>query len=142
VPYRCPRQAGAAGFSLIEVLVALAIGGLALSAIAGVIGDGLSGGRASDATASALTVAEGEIAAAGVAEPLRPGSSKGSFAGRFEWLRQVTAYEDRREDARSDGDQPLSRLQLYRIEVTVGWSEGTRRRQLTLATLRLAPVPP
>ena len=122
--------------------MALAIGGLALSAIAGVIGNGLVGQQTSDAAATALSIAESEIASAGVTQPLRSGSSTGGFAGRFEWHRRTTPYEDRQVGDLHDGAPPQARWQLYRIEVTVGWSEGFRQRHLTLATLRLGPVTP
>jgi general secretion pathway protein I len=139
---RTNKPPRAAGFSLIEVLVALAIGGLALSAIAWVAGDGLIGDRTSTDATTALTLAEGKIAAAGAAEPLRQGSSKGDFAGRFHWLVRVAPYRDPQAESTADSDQPLAALQLYRVEVAVTWSEGARQRQLRVATLRLAPVPP
>ena len=128
-----------AGFSLLEVLVALVIVGLALTAIGGVIGSGLSAGRISDQAAAALTLAESKIAAAGAA--LQPGSSSGEFAGNYRWQLQIAPYEDHREDSAAASDQ-VSALRLYRVEVTVAWRDKTRRRQLTLATLRLGSAPP
>jgi general secretion pathway protein I len=136
------RKPGQAGFSLIEVLVALAIGGLALTAIAGVVGDGIAGDRTSVAATTALTLAEAKIASAGTAEKLRPGTTQGTFAGRFEWLLRITRYEDREPDAAADLGQPASPLQLYRIEAAIQWREGMRQRRLTLATLRLAAGSP
>jgi general secretion pathway protein I len=132
----------AAGFSLIEVLVALAISGLALSAIAGVFGDGLVADRTSADATTALTLAEGKIAAAGTVEPLRPSSSNGDFAGRFHWLLRVAPYQDHPADGAADADQPFAAFRLYRIEAAVAWNEGVRQRRLAIATLRLAPAPP
>lgn len=137
-----PRAGNAGGFTLIEVLVALVVTGLALSAIAGVFGNGLLGAQASSEVATALTLANGEIASAGVVEPLRPSNSSGSFAGRFLWHLWITPYDDPQAREASTVDAPLPTLRLYRVEVAVAWSEGTRRRQLTLSTLRLGPAPP
>jgi prepilin-type N-terminal cleavage/methylation domain-containing protein len=141
-----------AGFSLIEALVALVIAGLALTAIAGVFGTGFLVHQASDEVATALTLAEGKIAAAEAGEALRPGRSEGIFAGRYSWELMIALYDDRkdadRQDARTQGNagtvgaQPLSALRLYRIAAAVAWHEGARQRRLALATLRLGPPPP
>jgi Tfp pilus assembly protein PilV len=136
------RPGDAAGFSLIEALIALVITGLALTAIAGVFGNGLIGHQASDEVATALTLAEGKIAMAGATETLRPNRSDGVFAGRFRWELTIAPYDDHQDKAASDFDQPASLLRLYRIEAAVGWREGARQRRLALATLRLGPAPP
>jgi len=106
-----PRSAG--GFSLIEVLVALVITGLALT--------------------------EEKIAAAGVTEPLRTGRSGGLFATRFQWQLSVEPYRD---ESSAGFDRPLVELQLYRVAVTVAWRDGHRQRALALDTLRLGVPPP
>ncbi|HLY44322.1 MAG TPA: prepilin-type N-terminal cleavage/methylation domain-containing protein [Stellaceae bacterium] len=137
-----PRAGNSGGFTLIEVLVVLVVAGLALSAIAGVFGNGLLGAQASTEVATALTLANGEIATAGAVEPLRPSNRSGSFAGRFLWHLRITPYDDPQAHEAGAVDQPLPALRLYRVEVAVAWSEGTRRRQLTLSTLRLGPAPP
>jgi Tfp pilus assembly protein PilV len=135
------------GFSLIEALVALVITGLALTAIAGVFGNGLMGHQASEEAATALTLAEGRIALAGAGEALRPGRSAGVFAGRFSWELTIARYDDqqdpdRQTKAAASFGQPPSALQLYRIAATVAWREGARQRRLALATLRLGPASP
>jgi general secretion pathway protein I len=124
------------------VLVALVITGLALTAIAGVFADGLRGERRSGAAATALTLAEGQIAAAGTGQPLQPGNQSGDFGGRFQWQLRIAPYEDRQENGTAALDQPSSPLRLYRIEITVAWSEERRQRRLSLATLRLGPAAP
>ena len=137
------KPGDSAGFSLIEALVALVITGLALTAIAGVFGDGLLGHQASDEAATALTLAEGKIAMAGATEALRPSRSEGVFAGRFRWELTIAQYDDRQNNAAAAGfDQPLSAHRLYRIAAAVAWRDGTRQRRLALSTLRLGPAPP
>src|SRR5438093_3450538 len=133
-------SAGAAGFSLIDALVALVIAGLALAAIAGVLADGLTGHEASAEAATALTLAEGKIAAAGASEPLHPGRSRGVFADRFRWEVTIAPYDDPPDKpAASALAPPPVALRLYRIAAAVTWREGLRRRQVALATLRLGP---
>lgn len=147
MPPSVTRPGTIAGFSLIEALVVLFITGLAMAAIAGVFGTGLAAHQASDGAATALTLAEGKIAAAGAGETLRPGRSEGMFAGQFSWELTIAPYDDgRAADQRTKmaatGVQPLSALRLYRIAAAVAWREGTVQRRLALATLRLGPPPP
>ena len=137
-----PETGAAAGFSLLEVLVALVITGLALAAIAGVFSDGLLGHQASDEIATALTLAEEKIAIAGAAQLLRPETTSGEFGGRFRWQLTIDRYDDRPDNGAAGVDRPGSSLQLYRIEAGVAWREGLRQRRLALATLRLGPAPP
>ena len=125
-----------AGFTLIEVLVALAIVGLALGAIASVFSNGLRGHvTASDAEA-ALALAEEQLALAGIS--LHPGSAGGEFAGRFAWQTTIAPYAD---DGNKAADLPTSLPRLYRIAVSVAWQDGRRSREIALSTLRLAPPP-
>ena len=132
-----PRRA--AGFSLIEVLIALAIVGLALAAAAGTIGAGLSGHEAARDAATALSLAEGKLAEAGIAAPLREGQSDGSFADRFTWQVSIATYADPAEDRFASGH---AAMRLYRIAVSVAWQDGHRERRLALDTVRLGRAPP
>jgi general secretion pathway protein I len=136
----CGRnRRGSGGFSLVEVLVALVITGLALAAAAGVFRTGLLGHEAAAGADAALALAEEKIAAAGITEPLRPGRSAGLFGDRFQWQVSIEPYQQK---SSADSDQPLPGLQLYRVAVTVAWRDGHRQRQMALDTLRLGPPPP
>ena len=125
-----------AGFTLIEVLVALAIVGMALGAIAAVFSTALLGHQTADSAEQALAVAEEQLALA-AAVP-RPGKTGGTFAGRFAWRTSVEPYADGKENA----DIPTSLPPLYRIDVTVAWHDGRRGREVALSTLRLGTATP
>lgn len=125
----CPERE--AGFSLVEVLLALAIAGLMLGATAGVFRNGILGHANAGDAAMAASLAEQKLAEAGVTAALRPGSSQGTF-GRFRWRVTVTDYADK--------DEPPT-LQLYRVAAEVEWEDGLRHRQFGLSTLRLGPPP-
>jgi general secretion pathway protein I len=132
----CCRPGRLAGFTLIEVLVALAIVGLALAAVAGVFSTGLAAhATASDAEA-ALALAEERLALAS-ASP-HPGAGSGTFAGRFAWQTIVSSYAD---PGNKDADAPNSLPLLYRVAVSVAWHDGHRSREVALSTLRLAAPP-
>jgi general secretion pathway protein I len=134
----CPERSER-GFSLIEAIVALAIVGLALGAIAGVFSTGLQGNRTAEEVDAALALAESKLTEAEAIAILRPGHSEGVFAGRYQWRLVVAPYQD--ETAGSD-DKLAATFQLFRIEAIAAWYDGLRQRQISLATIRLAPVPP
>jgi len=137
---RAGARSGEAGFSLIEVVVALALLGLIL----GVLSDSLRTGLGSAARAAAieppLAVAEAKLAAVGVTEPLVAGRSAGVDARGIGWQLSIDPFHD------DDFDGPSSDApgvpQLYRVRVTVTWSQGGAPRSLSLDSLRLAAVTP
>jgi general secretion pathway protein I len=128
----------AAGFTLIEVIVALAVVGLALGAIAGVFSNGLLGHQVAADADAALALAEERLALTEATEILRPGASSGRFADRFDWQTTIAPFDDAPDPA----PRPAISLRLYRIAVSVAWRDGHRSRQLALSTLRLGPPPP
>jgi general secretion pathway protein I len=135
---KTPASVGnrAAGFTLLEVLVALAIVGLAMGAIAGVFSNGLLGHETASNAEAALAVAEGQLALAAGAP--RPGASNGVYDGRFAWQTTVAFFQDTID---KDAVAPKSLPLLYRIAVNVSWSDGRRSRQVSLSTLRLGATP-
>ena len=130
MPSCCPERE--AGFSLVEVLLALAIAGLIVAATVGVLRNGLVGHATADDAAVAAALADQKLAEAGITETLRPGSSAGVF-GRFRWRVTVAPF--------ADPEEPPN-LRLYRVAAEIEWNDGPRRRQYDLATLRLGPTPP
>lgn len=124
-----------AGFTLIEVLIALSVVGLALGALAGVFGNALMGHETASDAEAALALAEERLALVGAT--LRPGKASGNFAGRFAWYTTIAPYEDKDKAA----EIPTSLPRLYQVAVTVAWQDGRRSRQVALSTLRLGPPP-
>ncbi len=124
----------AAGFTLVEVLVALAVVGVALAAIAGVFSQGLMGHETASGAEAALAVAEEQLTLAGAT--LRPGASSGTFDGRFNWRVTVSPYAGDKT-----ADPPNSLPRLFQIAVSVAWQDGHHSRQIALSTLRLAAAP-
>lgn len=125
------------GFTLIEVLVALAIIGLALGAMAGVFGQGLAGHETASEAEAALAVAEEQLTLA-AATP-HPGAASGVFANRYAWQTSVAPYQD--GDSKT-ADAPTALPPLYRVAVSVAWHDGRRTHEVSLSTLRLgSPAP-
>jgi general secretion pathway protein I len=125
-----------AGFTLIEVLIALAIVGMALVAVAAVFSNGLVGHETAADAEAALALAEERLATAEATAALQPGISNGQFVGRFAWQTVIAPYEDGSEAAGQI--LPAKNVPpLYRVAVSVAWHDGHRSRQLSLSTLRL-----
>ena len=123
--------ASTAGFTLLEVLVAVAIVAVALTALLRLHLLSLDATlRAQDLT-TAVLLAQGKLATMG-ASP-EPGEEQGTFEGpelaRFRWLTAVTEHTVALSD--SEQQQPLV---VRHVEVTVRWIEGQQDRSYTLTT--------
>jgi general secretion pathway protein I len=118
----------AAGFTLIEVLVAIAIVAIALVAFLRLhllsLDDTI---RAQDLT-TAVLLAQSKMATLGTFP--EAGEDKGTFEGpeleRYSWTTEVTEHT-----LDIGGSQPI---ELQRLQVTVHWLDGQRDRAYTLET--------
>ena len=121
-----------AGFTLIEVLVALAIlaitFGFAFRALSGGF-DRLDRDRKS---ADALLLAQSTLARVGHDIALQDGAVDGHTKDGFAWRIETAPYGDTQ-------DLPPGRLIGHRVEVTIGWNERHQRREVRLTSLVLGP---
>jgi general secretion pathway protein I len=122
---------GEAGFTLLEVLVALAILGLAVVSAIQLFAGGLRLLKQAGDHQRATLIADQKARDASV---LRAGHETGS-EGPFTWERRIAVAEVPGELA-ATGTIPL---RLYTVSVRVSWGEGTRG--VDLATLRTALEP-
>jgi general secretion pathway protein I len=121
-------QISALGFTLLEVLVAVAIVAIALVTFMGLHLRSLDATiRAQDLT-TAVLLAQGKMATMG--EFPDTGAEQGKFEGpdleRFQWATAVTEHT---LDALSDGGQIVM---VRRLEVTVSWADGQQTHHYTL----------
>ena len=120
-------QCHASGFTLLEVLVAVAIVAIALVTFMGLHLRSLDATiRAQDLT-TAVLLAQGKLTTMG--EFPDTGEERGKFEGpeleRFQWATAVTEHT---LDA-LDGGQPVT---VRRLGVTVFWADGQQTRHYTL----------
>ncbi|MGD9511058.1 MAG: prepilin-type N-terminal cleavage/methylation domain-containing protein [Geminicoccaceae bacterium] len=114
----------AAGFTLIEVLVAFTVAGLLLAAAYRLIALGLDRDVEAGREVTAALLAQSLLVDGG---PGLPGERRGQFPEGYRFrvtVRPVTA--------------PPGAAGLLRIEATVGWSERDPERSVTLTTERLS----
>jgi general secretion pathway protein I len=128
-PARSLCQAGAAGFTLLEVMVALAVVAIVLVPLLRLHLLSLDATiRAQDLT-TAVLLAQGQLATL----PPFPdaGEEQGAFEGqdlaKFRWHTAVTEQELML-------DTTAQLVQLRQIEVTVSWIDGQREHHYTLQT--------
>ena len=118
---------GAGGFTILEVLVALAILGLVLAAALGLLSNGAVGVVRAEQTTRAVMVAESVLAALGTnVDPKDDGLSDTSDDG-FAWKVAIEPYAD-------ETTPPVKppALRLYRIEIVVQRGRGLDYRLVTL----------
>jgi len=123
------------GFTLLEVVVALAIAGLAL---VGLFRAG-SGGLVSVDTAAraeeAVQRAQSHLAAVGRDAALVEGELTGDDGGGYRWALRVRPLTARQSLA-PNGVSPITTT-LFNVEVAISWPGRAGERSVTLRTLRL-----
>ena len=121
-----------AGFTLIEVLVAVAIAGLLLIPLFHVFSANINRSAQADASIEATLIAESMLETLGARLPLAPGESVAD-EDRFAIVASVQPYT-------GANAPPADRYVIpYELSVNVSWQEGRRKRSITLRTVRLAP---
>ncbi len=119
---RRPRRLSG-GFSLLEMLVAISILALALGALYRAAGGATRNVQADERYAYAVELAR-SLLAANARVPPAGVSARGETAGGFAW-RVETAGIDL-------GRTALASARLFHIEVGVGWTDGSRQREVVL----------
>ncbi len=124
---KCQAQADAAGFTLLEVLVAVAIVAIVLVTFMGLHLRSLDATiRAQDLT-TAVLLAQAKMATMG--EFPDTGEEQGKFEGpeleRFQWSTAVTEHT-------LDALEGVQAVTVRRLEVTVYWADGQQTRHYTL----------
>jgi len=128
----------ARGFTLLEVIIAFALLGLALTLLLGSLSGGAKQVRDAELRTRAVLHAQSLLAETGVASPLQAGRQQGDWEqGRYHWELQVQPWAEPRAGnvahATSPGTPWLAELQLQ-----VRWGDS-EREQLRWRSLRLLP---
>ena len=135
IPHSQARATRANGFTLLEVLAAIALLGIAFAVLMQVAGGAIGlTGQAADASEAAMW-ARSKLDSAYVVEPLQPGHSTGRFDRKFEWQLDVTPWHA----AAADDQTPL---QLYQLDLRVSWGPAAHPHTANFRTLRLLSTGP
>ena len=119
------------GFSLLEVLVAFAITGLALGVLFQIYGKGASALSLGREYAQAITLAESHLTGASLDES---GSAlTGRFEDKFDWALHFG------NPVLPTDLAPVEEFSLRQVTVDVHWSSRDKSRGLRIVTLQPAP---
>ena len=122
------------GFTLLEVLVAFIIAGLALAVLFSGALDGLRSARLSAHYQEALARAQSRLAVIGHGTPLVDADQQGDDGGGFHWHTRVTTIATAPISA-VGGDQG-PRAALHGVEVVISWQSDGGNRQVALSSER------
>jgi general secretion pathway protein I len=123
---------GEAGFTLVEVIVALAILSAGLNVMLGMISGGLLRTASAERMIEAGSLTQSLMAEIGTEYPVRVDERAGEFVNGYRWHLKMQQYGGEN----NSGQGPVA---LYEISTEVQWEEGTHTRSVQLKTLRLGP---
>jgi general secretion pathway protein I len=128
------------GFTLLEILLAIAILGVAVTVIMQQFSAGLRIARTSRTYTTATIHAKQILEEYSLAEEMEEGEASGTFDDGYSWNVSIEAYEDyMEEESATEEEQDLYEhlpLEMFRIESVVSWMEGDRENSVALATLK------
>jgi general secretion pathway protein I len=129
---RRPRVRRDHGFTLVEVVVAIAILALVAGVIFRVNSDSISNIHRANALADASSLAQSLIAKVGTEIPLREGETRGQSGAGLQWRLQMKRYGDATDRAQ----WPLA---AYTVVAEVTLHDDPDTKPVALVTLRLGP---
>lgn len=134
-------RAEQAGFTLLEVLVALVITSLGLAVLVDAGLTGIGSAKLSDRYQEALARAQSHLAAVGPRP--QPSDRQGDEADGFHWHVRIVqrAAGPVMIGAQGDLAHPPGRVALYDVSVGISWGRAPRR-QLRLDAERISTIPP
>lgn len=118
------------GFTLVELLVSLAILAVALGVLFTSISGALDRARESKNEMVATSLVQSLIARAGTERTLQDGTTSGAYTNGFAWRLRVSPYGD-------DDDRKAWQVAAYVVEASVSWRHGNDTHTRRLTTLRI-----
>lgn len=122
------------GFSLLEVLVAITILGIALGTIMSLFSGAMRSVGASEEYSQALLFARSGMEDTMLMEDIHSGTEEGSFGNGYTWKRTVSPIEISDEEKYLNENLPFN---LYDVEVKVKWMSGGVEKAMSLKSTLL-----
>ena len=127
------------GFTLLEILVAISILGVALTVIMQQFSAGLRIGHTSRTYTTATAYAKQKLEEFQLVEEMEEGAEAGDFDDGYTWKVSILPYEVFMEEGGTEEDAEsfeLLPLEMYRLESVVSWMEGENEKSVSLVTLK------
>jgi general secretion pathway protein I len=126
------RHTSQDGFTLIEVLVALAILSVSLGVLMRVMSVNLERVRVNQSDTTATLLLQSVISGLGQTIPLQAGVVEGHFSDGFDWRVEIAPYG-------TEADQTAWIVAPYAVTAFVIWHQGLRDRFVTAQSMRFGP---
>ena len=127
------------GFTLMEVLVAMAILGIGLAILLELFSGGLRSARVSEEYTRALWYGKAKMEEMLTAKDLSEGVTEDTFDSHFSWKSEVTkANPSVGQEGSVNATLPVD---LYKVTVMVTWQSGQGQRSLEMESLRAFKPP-
>ena len=130
------RPRSEAGFTLLEVLLAVVILGVSLTTILLQFQTALHAGSISQERTNAVIYAKEKLESLKIEDELSESSQSGVLESGYEWETEVSLYEYEEEDQEEDISYEDLRHETYKLRATVKWNSGINKRQVELITLK------
>jgi len=121
------------GFTLLEVLVAVAILGVGLTIIIELLSGGLRLGRVSVEHTKAVNYARMKMEEIAVKQTMKEGSEEGEFDDTFRWQVVVKKMDLLPIENRPDFKPPAN---FFQIKVDVLWKSGSKERSTRMESYK------
>ena len=121
------------GFTLIEVVVAMAILGVALTVIIELFSGGLRLARTSAEYTKAINYARIKMEEIAIKQTMEEGTQEGEFDHTFRWQVETKKVDVLPIEKGIDFKPPT---ELFQVKVNVLWKSGSRERSTHLETYR------
>jgi general secretion pathway protein I len=132
------RTSRDSGFTLLEVVIALAIAALAIVGLFQAASGGLLAVNTAGRVEEAVQRAQSHLAAIGRSAALIKGEFTDDDGGGFHWRLRARPVATR-QVAASDGN-PTASATLFDVEVAISWPGRSGERSVVLKTMRLSPT--
>ena len=125
-----------AGFTLLEVIVALAIAALALIVLFRAGSEGLLAVNTASRAEDAVERAQSHLAAIGPDVALLPGESAGDDGGGYRWRLRITPVESWPVQP-GNPSLPPTAATLFDVQVAISWAGRGHEHRIILETRRI-----
>ncbi len=131
------REENTRGFTLIEVIVALAVLGIGLVVIIELFSGGLRLGKTSEEYTHAVAYARMKLEEISLAEQLQEGEEEGDFDSRFHWRLGVKRVDLLPGDKGAEFRPPV---EFFHLTLDVSWKSGFKERKTVLESFKTLAV--
>lgn len=128
-------RTSAKGFTLLEVVIAMAILGMGLAVIMELFSGGLRLGRTSEEYTKATNYARIKLEEIGSQQNITEGTEEGEFDDVFRWKVSMKKIDILPIEKNPDFKPPV---ELFQVKVSVLWKSGSKERSASIESYKMS----